>query len=51
MIMLVGVGRHRRDARLEQFRAIATRFDRLAVRYHAGLVTASLVRWFREPAS
>jgi transposase len=37
-------------ARLEQFRAIATRFDELAVRYHAGLVTASLILWLREPA-
>lgn len=37
-------------ARLKQFRAIATRFDKLAVRYRAGLVLASLVLWLREPA-
>lgn len=36
-------------ARLKQFRAIATRFDKLADRYRAGLVLASLVVWLREP--
>ncbi|MCX4774484.1 IS5 family transposase [Streptomyces sp. NBC_01285] len=36
-------------ARLKQFRAIATRFDKLAARYRAGLVLASLVLWLREP--
>jgi transposase len=37
-------------ARLKQFRAIATRFDKLAVRYHAGLVMASLILWLRDVA-
>ncbi|CAL9639301.1 hypothetical protein SUDANB13_06293 [Streptomyces sp. enrichment culture] len=37
-------------ARLKQFRAIATRFDKLAARYRAGLVLASLVVWLHEPA-
>lgn len=37
-------------ARLKQFRAIATRFDKLAVRYRAGIVLASLILWLREPA-
>lgn len=37
-------------SRLKQFRAIATRFDKLADRYRAGLVLASLIRWLREPA-
>lgn len=37
-------------ARLKQFRAIATRFDKLAGRYHAGVVLASLILWLREPA-
>lgn len=36
-------------ARLKQFRAIATRFDELGVRYRAGLVLASLILWLREP--
>jgi transposase len=36
--------------RLEQFRAVATRFDKLAARYQAGLHLASLVLWLREPA-
>lgn len=36
-------------ARLKQFRAIATGFDRLADRYRAGVVLASLVLWLREP--
>ncbi|MFI7288736.1 IS5 family transposase [Streptomyces anulatus] len=36
-------------ARLKQFRAIATRFDKLAVRYRAGIVLASLILWLREP--
>ncbi|MFG2943439.1 IS5 family transposase [Streptomyces sp. NPDC048282] len=37
-------------ARLEQFRAIATRFDKLADRYRAGIVLATLILWLREPA-
>jgi transposase len=37
-------------ARLKQFRAISTRFDKLAARYRAGIVLASLVLWLREPA-
>lgn len=37
-------------ARLKQFRAIATRFDKLADRYRAGVVLASLVLWLRETA-
>ncbi|MGW7824805.1 IS5 family transposase [Streptomyces puniciscabiei] len=35
--------------RLKQFRAIATRFDKLAVRYRAGLRLAALTLWLREP--
>ncbi|MBQ0888529.1 IS5 family transposase [Streptomyces sp. RM72] len=38
-------------ARLKQFRAIATRFDKLAARYHAGLHLASLILWLREPVT
>lgn len=38
-------------ARLKQFRAIATRFDKLAARYHAGLHLASLTLWLREPVT
>jgi transposase len=34
--------------RLKQFRAIATRFDKLATRYRAGLHLASLILWLRE---
>ncbi len=37
-------------ARLKQFRAIATRFDKPADRYRAGVVLASLILWLREPA-
>lgn len=37
-------------ARLKQFRAIATRFDKLADRYRAGIVLASLILWLRETA-
>lgn len=37
-------------ARLKHFRAIATRFDKLADRYRAGLIVASLILWLREPA-
>ncbi|MFF4326249.1 IS5 family transposase [Streptomyces sp. NPDC001591] len=37
-------------ARLKQFRAIATRFDKLADRYRAGVILASLVLWLHEPA-
>jgi transposase len=36
-------------ARLKQFRAIATRFDKLADRYRVGVVLASLILWLREP--
>lgn len=36
--------------RLKQFRAIATRFDKLAARYQAGLHLAALVLWLREPS-
>ncbi len=35
--------------RLKQFRAIATRFDKLAARYRAGLHLAALILWLREP--
>ncbi|MFF7243602.1 IS5 family transposase [Embleya sp. NPDC008237] len=35
--------------RLKQFRAIATRYDKLAARYTAGVVLASLILWLREP--
>ncbi|MFP8959159.1 IS5 family transposase [Streptomyces nanhaiensis] len=35
--------------RLKQFRAIATRFDKLAARYRAGLHLATLILWLREP--
>ena len=37
--------------RLKQFRAVATRFDKLATRYRAGLHLASLILWLREPAT
>ncbi|MFD8997875.1 IS5 family transposase [Streptomyces abikoensis] len=36
-------------ARLKQFRAIATRFDKLAERYRAGIVIGALILWLREP--
>ncbi|MFJ8429648.1 IS5 family transposase, partial [Streptomyces sp. NPDC094021] len=36
--------------RLKQFRAIATRFDKLADRYRAGIHLASLILWLREPS-
>ena len=32
-------------ARLKQHRAIATRFDKLAVSYHSWLVLAALLLW------
>lgn len=35
--------------RLKQFRAIATRFDKLATRYRAGVHLAALILWLREP--
>ncbi|MGW3044168.1 IS5 family transposase [Kitasatospora sp. NPDC001159] len=35
-------------ARLKQFRAVATRFDKLAARYRAGVLIASLVLWLRD---
>ncbi|GGQ01707.1 IS5 family transposase [Streptomyces roseolilacinus] len=35
--------------RLKQFHAIATRFDKLAARYKAGLHLAALILWLREP--
>jgi transposase len=34
--------------RLKQFRAIATRFDKLADRYQSGLHLASLILWLRD---
>ncbi|MFJ1753322.1 IS5 family transposase [Kitasatospora sp. NPDC088134] len=34
-------------AKLKQFRAVATRFDKLANRYRAGVVLASLILWLR----
>lgn len=34
--------------RLKQFRAIATRLDKLGDRYRAGVVLASLILWLRE---
>ncbi|MGO4421479.1 hypothetical protein AB4Z54_22945 [Streptomyces sp. MCAF7] len=37
--------------RLKQFRAVATRFDKLATRYRAGLELASLILWLRQPAT
>lgn len=36
--------------RLKQFRAVATRFDKLTTRYRAGLQLASLILWLRQPA-
>ncbi|MFJ4859151.1 IS5 family transposase [Streptomyces sp. NPDC088730] len=36
-------------SRLKQFRAVATRFDKLATRYLAGLLLASLILWLRKP--
>lgn len=36
-------------ARLKQCRAIARRYDKLAARYTAGVVLASLILWLREP--
>lgn len=36
---------------LKQFRAIATRFDKLADGYQAGRRVASLILWLRELAS
>ncbi|MFH9956058.1 IS5 family transposase [Streptomyces roseolus] len=38
-------------ARLKQFRAVATRFDKLAARYRAGVLIASLVLWLRDTAT
>ncbi len=35
--------------RLKQFRAIATRFDKLADRYKAGVHLAALILWLRTP--
>jgi transposase len=35
-------------SRLKQFRAVATRFDKRAARYLAGLRIASLILWLRE---
>ncbi len=37
--------------RLKQFRATATRLDKLAARYRAGLHLATLILWLREPMS
>ncbi|WP_408995971.1 hypothetical protein [Streptomyces europaeiscabiei] len=36
-------------ARVKQFRAIATRFDKRADRYRAEVILASLTLWLREP--
>jgi transposase len=38
-------------SRLKQFRAVATRFDKLAARYRAGVVIASLILWLRAPTT
>jgi transposase len=35
-------------AKLKQFRAIATRFDKLASRYRSGVLLASLILWLRH---
>jgi transposase len=35
-------------ARLKQFRAIATRYDKLASRYRSGVLLAGLILWLRE---
>ncbi|GAA4887200.1 hypothetical protein GCM10023237_00360 [Streptomyces coeruleoprunus] len=35
-------------SRLKQFRAVATRFDKLAAHYRAGVVIASLILWLRN---
>jgi transposase len=37
--------------RLKQFRAVATRFDKPAVRYQSGLRLASVILWLRETAA
>lgn len=34
--------------KLKQFRAIATRFDKLASRYRVGVLLVSLILWLRE---
>ncbi|MEV1175914.1 IS5/IS1182 family transposase, partial [Nonomuraea sp. NPDC049784] len=34
--------------KLKQWRAIATRFDKLATRYLAGVIIASLMLWLRH---
>jgi len=34
--------------KLKQFRAVATRFDKLANRYKAGVALASLILWLRS---
>lgn len=34
-------------AKMKQFRAVATRFDKLANRYRAGVVLAALILWLR----
>ena len=36
-------------ARLTQHRAIATRYDKLAVSYHSWLVLAALLVWLPSP--
>lgn len=35
-------------AKLKQFRAIATRYDKLASRYRCGVLLASLILWLRH---
>lgn len=36
-------------SRLKRFRAVTTRFDKVAARYLTGLRLASLILWLREP--
>jgi transposase len=38
-------------ARLKQHRAIATRYDKLAVSYHSWLVLAALLLWLPDEPS
>lgn len=44
-------GVERRFSRLKQFRAVATRFGKLAAHYRTGVVIASLVPWLRDTTS
>ena len=36
-------------ARLEQWRGVATRYDKLSESYEAGLLPAGVMRWIRSP--